>query len=274
MTLYNAVIVCGFQKCGTTSMFDFLKKTNDFRAPYSKELDFFLRDYDEQTFQSIFCLNQARPIILDASPQYACQNAALNIHKTYGQKCKIIFCVRTPSRRLRSHLSMELRRGMSLRQAVEYMETDRIYFQSTPKILYNENMKRRFLANSYYWDIIELFKNLFGPDQVLILDVDELNNFATINKLEKFLNIKFANKIIKVQNEGGIARFHLLKQITRITLVKKIAKSILGEKIYTKFWWYSQTKLFINKSKKMDFELPANIEHWLETQDEIYRKRF
>lgn len=104
-TFDTGVFVIGFRKCGTTTVFDFLKNTGLFRACRIKEPQFFcleprLVDTQIGWYRQLFASGM-QPI-LDGSTLYVQSESAREKILQYVARPKFIVCVRDPARRMYS----------------------------------------------------------------------------------------------------------------------------------------------------------------------------
>lgn len=170
------VFLVGSRKSGTTSLANFLSSHKDISLSSTKEPDYFhniisgpINDYHE-----LFEWN--KKIQLEASTSYTSnldstfQNC-LNIEK-YNPKAKIIYIVRQPIDRIRSHYRMSYERGdlnVSLNEALK--------------------SHRLLIDCSKYYSQINNYIQTFSKENVLILNNEDLNSKKTETSLVKFLGL-------------------------------------------------------------------------------------
>jgi hypothetical protein len=90
----------GFQKCGTSSMADFLREDENFAIPKQKELHYFCscRHNKNQKNQLSHFLKQSKvnQIKGEITPCYITQEEYLARLRNYNENLKIIVCIRNP----------------------------------------------------------------------------------------------------------------------------------------------------------------------------------
>jgi len=170
------LFLVGSRKSGTTSLANFLGTHNEISLCNIKEPNYFnnslLKSID--SYHSLFDWN--KNIQLDASTGYTSdlnntKNICQAIH-TYNSKAKIVYTIRDPLDRIRSHYRMSYERGdlnTSLNEALQ-----------SHKLL---------LDCSRYYSQINVFIHTFGKENVLILKSEELNKLETVKSIIVFLNL-------------------------------------------------------------------------------------
>ncbi|MBL7805244.1 MAG: sulfotransferase domain-containing protein [Saprospiraceae bacterium] len=104
-TFGTGVFVIGFRKCGTTTVFDFLKNTGLYRACRIKEPQFFclapqLVDVQIGWYKNLF--EKGSKPILDGSTLYVQSGSARDKILAQVSRPKFVVCVRDPARRMYS----------------------------------------------------------------------------------------------------------------------------------------------------------------------------
>ena len=170
------LFLVGSRKSGTTSLANFLGSHNEISLCNIKEPNYLnnslLKSID--SYHSLFDWN--KNIQLDASTGYTSdlnntKNICQAIH-TYNSKAKIVYTIRDPLDRIRSHYRMSYERGdlnTSLNEALQ-----------SHKLL---------LDCSRYYSQINVFIHTFGKENVLILKSEELNKLETVKSIIVFLNL-------------------------------------------------------------------------------------
>lgn len=214
-------ILAGFPKCGSTSLYYYLKEHPEIFLPNQKELHFFTYDIlqscksgpgDSETKKThVKNLNEYgkhysdvknEMAIGDTSPSYINYPSIIpEIKKTLGNNLKIIIILRDPIKRAYSnylHLAREHRESLQFYNALMAEE-------SRKKQNYSDFWYYTF--NSSYSQKIKEFKKEF--DDVLVITFEEFisNPRDYIKEVYKFLNVDehFLPKDLHVQfNEGGV----------------------------------------------------------------------
>ena len=99
------LIIAGSEKCGTTSLFQYLADSGLFVISKSKETDYFrkINDISLEGYHAEFYTNETNKTYLEASPGYLSDShiSAVNISNTLTNY-HLIFCLRNPVSRLQS----------------------------------------------------------------------------------------------------------------------------------------------------------------------------
>src|SRR5688572_21649590 len=109
-------IIIGAMKAGTTSLFRFLTSHPEISGPQAKELHYFSLDAARlgRVGYSLKFLGLPGPVLGEASPSYAeyprFGDTARRIRMLLP-RVKLIYCVRDPLERMRSHFNHEILEG-------------------------------------------------------------------------------------------------------------------------------------------------------------------
>jgi hypothetical protein len=102
---HKYLIIAGSEKCGTTSVFQYLSDSGSFTVSKKKETDYFRKasDLSLAGYLQEFTEQQSDKIFLEASPGYLTDSrlAAKNMHATL-KEYHLVFCLRNPLDRLKS----------------------------------------------------------------------------------------------------------------------------------------------------------------------------
>lgn len=136
------LIIAGSEKCGTTSLYQYLYDSSLFHNSIKKETDYFRLSTDPSEGEYLIsCFKYTGKSLenkfMEASPGYLTDSklAAENIKKS-GIRCQLIFCIRNPLDRLissflfhksRLYLPQDLDFNAYFRMCLEY-ETSRVTF--------------------------------------------------------------------------------------------------------------------------------------------------
>jgi len=277
------LFLVGAMKAGTTSLSDMLARHRAVFFSPVKEPNFFTEHlpaaiYDPSPFFSIdnyfkskfperlhiahlknrshydelFSLAEPQHIYLaEASTSYLhAPEAALNIYN-YNKDAKIIILTRDRLSRAFSHYNMDLDLGREKRSFEEVMRQNISDYEKGNLSCWS------YLGMSLYSDNIKRFKELFGPN-VLILDFGRLLKEEPIkNSLFQFLNLKDENILIEHKNQSS--------NIANPTLLYYLKKS--GLKPILSLFFSSRIRQMLfrklaTKTGKSKIELP----------DEVHRK--
>ena len=203
-------IIIGAQKCGTTSLYHYLKQHPCVGPVLLKEVNFFDNHYSKGIawyrthFPSVlykFCIKQISKqnfVTGEASPDYIFHpHAPKRVLKILPQ-VKLIILLRNPVDRAYSHYHHQLRKGreaLSFEKAIE-KEEERLGGE-LQKMLLNENyfsLNRQhysYLSRGIYIDQLKTWINLFPRKQFLIIKSEDFfeNPPRIFKHVLKFLNL-------------------------------------------------------------------------------------
>lgn len=198
----------GHPKCGTTALYEMLRRHPQIYMPDAKEPNFFATDLydrpddgalkswgpDMSAYLSLFDAAGSEQHIGEASTTYLWSRTAADGIAAVQPTSRIIAILREPASFLRSvhlqavqsHFESERDFGKSLA-----LEDDRRQGRHIPSSL---SRSRRVLWYSDYVRYVEQLRryhNLFPPEHVLVLIYDDLrrDNEATVRKVLRFLDV-------------------------------------------------------------------------------------
>jgi len=248
-------MVVGAMKCGTTTLCHYLGKHPDIGFSNPKEPCFFSQSPDWQTYldnyHAIFPPN--KKIYGEGSTEYT-KSPLLkseiwkDIH-TYNPDMKIIYMVRNPFERIISHYVFQY-----IRFKTDSLITKAIH--EIPGIIE---------ISKYYYQILPYLKQ-FGPENVLILDLDdyvknpssmlrECFSFVGANEEEFNYQQKFVNKN---PTEYGINAKNAAKLLAKKRRMR-VAKPRLNKK--DREWITAQLKQDV---ADLSIVAQKDFSHWLD----------
>lgn len=185
------LFVVGAPKCGTTSLYHYLKDNNEIFLPEVKEPHFFsqpkVKDTyykayftaDETEYLSYFDNAQNERYLGDFSPSYLFHQSSANRIKAFSPNAKVIAVLREPVDRAVSHYLFDVR--------IAYAGGSMKHYLKTPE----SNHYKEYVLNSRYYEQIKHYTSVFGDD-FLVLSFNELNNDpqGTMDKIFEFLDIQ------------------------------------------------------------------------------------
>ena len=181
-------LIIGAQKCGTTSLYEYLIQHPDIYAATTKEVGYFDRYYQKglpwyrSQFPSAFRkwyvrLTLGRTFLTgEASTGYILNPHALKRISKIVPKAKLILMLRNPVDRAYSHYQHTLRmkrESLSFEEAAK-KEPERIG-DTWKRMLEDENYynldiaRYAYLKTGLYIDQVRLLMRFFSPDQVMII---------------------------------------------------------------------------------------------------------
>lgn len=192
-------LVIGAQKSGTTALFEYLRSHPRIMMPPGKEAPFFtnteLYGHDLRRF-----IHEAVGNVSDTSicgkvtPHYMTEpSVPARIHNLLPD-VKLISILRNPIDRAISHYRMTVRRGLEKRSIDQaFHELMQPELAETARMLppHLENERLCYLAWSEYGRILEQYRILFPPDQLLILLTEELERdpAGTLDRILEFIGL-------------------------------------------------------------------------------------
>jgi sulfotransferase family protein len=160
------LVVIGAKKSGTTSLYHYLASHPDIWMSREKELDFFVaeRNWSRGLGWYRRQFNPGAVVRGEVSPYYT----ALPQHRGVPERmasvipdARIVYLVRDPIERLVSHYQMEVAIGRERR----------------PLAAAIANLSEsRYVAQGRYWMQLDPYLRNFPPEQVLVVDQDELGH--------------------------------------------------------------------------------------------------
>ncbi|MET3527152.1 sulfotransferase domain-containing protein [Phenylobacterium koreense] len=175
-------IIAGVQKAGTTALFDYLSDDPAYALPKTKEVHFFddetidWRNPDYAAYHAQF--DWSRPAIRgEATPIYIYWPNALERIAAYNPQIKLIIMLRDPVERAWSHWRMETSRGVEPHPFSWCIREGRQrLFEAEPWGVHREFS---YVERGFYAEQMERALGLFGRDQVLIINADDLRSTPT-----------------------------------------------------------------------------------------------
>ncbi len=216
-------LVIGAAKCGTTSLYHYLKQHPDVYMSPIKEPNYFCTDIrpvnfsheykvhedeknlnvhkyvrgdmselhweayvdNETDYKLLFKFAEGKKRIGEISNSYLfSKEAAANIHKTLPG-VKLIAILRNPASRAFSHYMANLRDGRTTLSFRQEIEAD----MAKPQKGWGQS--HVYVEMGYYTEQVKRFKALFPPDQLLILFFDDLiaNPQRVVDQIFDFLGL-------------------------------------------------------------------------------------
>jgi Sulfotransferase domain len=195
-------LIIGAQKCGTTSLYNYLVQHPQIVPALQKEVHFFDFNFDKGLdwyFGQFPNYNPADNLITgEASPYYIFHPlVAKRVHQLFP-KVKLIVLLRNPVERAISHYYHEVRLGCEPLCLEEAIASEPIRLQGeTEKLIadgtyYSFNHQHyTYLSRGIYVDQLQSWFNLFPREQFLILKSEDLyaNPAQVLNKVLEFLEV-------------------------------------------------------------------------------------
>jgi hypothetical protein len=175
------LILIGAQKCGTTSLYDYLRQHPAIFMSRTKELKFFCASEqagrDRAWYEAQFPVD--RPVRGEASPQYTNfpfePGVPARMHALLPQ-ARLIYLVREPVARILSHYVHWIGEGQETRSLAAALAD----FESSPYVT----------RSRYAWQL-EQYLAFYPREQVLVISTEELRDqrAATLRRVFQFLGV-------------------------------------------------------------------------------------
>lgn len=210
MRLMPDFIIIGAQRCGTTSLYNYLVEHPDVVPAFRKEVHFFDNHFNKgitwyrshfPLFWYKYYVNKIRHqdfITGEASPYYIFHpHAPQRIFETVP-RVKLIALLRNPVDRAYSHYQHEVKMGfetLSFEDAIE-REKERLPIEMA-KMLEDKNYcsfdhrNYSYLSRGIYVDQLEVWTSFFPRDQILVLKSEDFYDDppATVKQVVEFMDL-------------------------------------------------------------------------------------
>ena len=258
MRLMPDFIIIGAQRCGTTSLYNYLIKHPSIAPVLKKEIHFFDLNFDKNVawyrahFPTSLYKNYVKKIRKqnlitgEASPYYLFHpHAPKRVWETIPE-IKLIVLLRNPIDRAYSHYKHEVRIGvetLSFEAAIE-KEKDRLDGE-IQKMLKDEeyhsfnHQHYSYLARGIYVDQLKYWRKFFPKEQILILKSEDFfeDPSTILKQVTRFLNL--SNLTLKKYGKYNYATYADMTSKTRKRLTEyfKPHNKKLYEYIGRDFGW-------------------------------------
>lgn len=237
------VFLVGSRKCGTTSLANLLASHKDISLSKDKEPNYFNNTIskDLESYHTLF--DWSKKIQIEASTSYTSdlkKSRSINEEiKKYNPSAKIIYIVRNPLERIKSHYRMSYERG-DLHAPLD-----------------DALLSHQLLIDcSKYYSHIKNYITSWGRDNILIINNEELNSSLTEKSLIKFLNLDVPfSKNIGMDNTAS-TDLRMPKSIDRFlnSKITYFAKSLLPKSVIAKL----KSLYYYRRNKNMTMDLNSN----------------
>ena len=211
-------LIIGAQKCGTTSLYEYLKQHPGLSSNIGeKEIHFFDKNFRKGSrwYKSNFPLRREGVLYYEATPYYIFHPLAPHRVRDLLPNAKLIVMLRNPVDRTFSHYKWKVRRGresLSFEEAIE-REKERLEGEEERLIrepFYQSFNHRKFgyVARSKYIVQIKNWRKHFSGAEMLILDSKELQSDPEncFKRIFRFLDVESRRiSIGKNHNPGNYA---------------------------------------------------------------------
>jgi hypothetical protein len=218
--------VIGHQKCGTTALYEMLRRHPQIFMPEVKEPRFFVPELLRperklstlEGYLSLFDAAGPGQLIGEASPQYIRSMTAASEIVRMQPSARVIAILREPASFLRSfHLQMVQSRIESERDFAKALalEPDRRAGRRIPRdcrnvepLLYSQHVR--------YVEQLDRYYAALGPERVLVLVYEDFrrDNLATVREVLRFLAVDETVPVVPVETKPlNAVRSELLRRV-------------------------------------------------------------
>jgi hypothetical protein len=175
-------LTIGAHKCGTTALHEYLGRHPEIHMSRTKELHFFVDEVNWRRgtdwYESYFP-SATTKVRGESSPSYTNYPTYAGVPErafSVIPTAKLIFCVRDPIERIKSHFRMERARAPEPRPFSEVVM---------------RNLDNPYVNQSRYWFQIKQWLNFYGFARVLVLSQEDLNRNRrqTLQRVFAFLGV-------------------------------------------------------------------------------------
>jgi hypothetical protein len=192
------LIVIGAAKCGTTSLHEYLDEHPAISMTAEKELHFFVEEKSWgrglEWYESHF--DASAPVRGESSPTYSAFPLWRGVPERMARtipEAKLVYCVRDPVERIVSHY---------MHRTVNWPEMGTI-----EEALADPHIREWLVTPSHYWLQLEQYLEHFPPEQILVLDSDELRaaRDASLARVFEFLGVDAAFRSYEFERSHNAA---------------------------------------------------------------------
>jgi len=281
MTKIPNFFVVGAPKCGTTTLYQYLKSHPEVFLPEIKELNFFNKDLikesidyhnwlynllslhitTERDYLELFKKCGGRKIIGDISPWYFISRVAAEEIYKFNPESKILIILREPSELLYSLHSQMVYIGnepeKNFAKALSLEKSRKKGLKIPKKTLYPTMLF--YSEYTKYHDNVSRYLKYFSDRNIKIMIFDGLkkDSINFYKKILSFLDIKQSNiPELKEINKNKEARFQILQNSYFLRTVTKITP--LSFKSYGKKYFDTINKKYVERLP-MDLDMKLKI---------------
>jgi hypothetical protein len=232
-------IIIGSHRCGTSSLYQYIRKHPCVIPAFQKEVHFFdinfkkgvdwyrahFSSFSNKTFNTQICKHGF--VTGEASPYYICHpHAPKRILETIPN-VKLIALLRNPVDRAYSHYQQNFRNGLEVLTLEDAIKRDEIRIQrELKKMLENESyfskIHRHFgyLSRGVYIDQLKVWMSLFPKEQILIIKSEDLceDTSHTFKQVLQFLGLPIYD--LKEYRKYSSKKYPKMDEITRNRLIE------------------------------------------------------
>jgi hypothetical protein len=279
------LFLVGFQKCGSSSLFDLLISHPEIDGTFPKET-FMLCDEDFEMYSRKihkFKKNNWDSYVKRENPnsKYILEGTVCNVTQSYALKyikainnSKVLFIVRDPIDRFKS--TYHYNRSWLIKEFGTISINE--YYEKVKEGVIKHDMCYRALTSGKYTEHINRWKSELGDENVLVLGLKELkeDHNAVANKLALFLEIergfKPSDYPANVTEKIASSKLHLIVLSIAKLLPNQLNKSLL---IKTYSWLNRQLQRFTQLNKdQLNPRITSALKKYFKDEYEQYGELF
>ena len=270
----TSVFFIGSQKCGTSTLFEWLKQDKRLLFPTNKETHYFSTNFDFglKWYDRQFKLNEAFRLRCEIDPSYIFYPESIERIYRYNNQSKLIILLRHPIQRAYSQYLMSKFRTYETSAFNDSIINNLNFINKNDDshIFLNLN----YLKRSQYSSQINVINNFFDKKECLYIKFEDFfTNKNSLNIIYDFLDMDFDNSInlnIRANYAKEYKNIIFQKLLYRNSYLKtSIRKFISREKLYSIKKYLSflnqkninENKKIINYNKIVK-NLPQKIVNW------------
>lgn len=264
------LIIPGFAKSGTSSLFYYLSKHPSISSSIIKEphvysfgnryTDRFLAT-SEYSFERLYANSQMSKYRMEASTSYAQLPDVPKKIKADSLNCKIVFILRDPIDRIYSHYSWLYSLGYVNKPfRAEIMDWVGKSFSTDPIYSFRGNFKFYTDISMYHSHLINWI-NEFNADSIHILTYEELRSApeSSLNKIFDFLGIEYKHVFDNIIINKTNMPIREIRYLDGIGFIKQLfpisTKDFIKKKFVKVFYKEFQTPAVLHEDKVWLYEI-------------------
>lgn len=265
------LFIVGAQKCGTTSLKNYLGEHPEIKAQFQTEMTYFVNEDEfrsgySQAYKKYFADNK-KSCRVHVGKYVSLPQSELGLHrlKEHNPDAKVIYMVRNPVQRAYSSYLMEQSVG----------DEKRGFDHAIKDALANTDswQYRAYIGYGFYIQEMHKIQSYFPTQNIKVIVLEEFKSASqqVLSEIFDWLDVDsgFVPNIEKVHNEGGCQRFRFYNRILRTflherNLLKRSLKLLLPSKLTSAIGF--ELRQF-NKEKNRKADISDEIKHLL---TEIY----
>ena len=245
LTLTFDLYIVGVQKCGTTSVYEMLARSNGcVTHPAMKDLPIFTLENMppkalaiQQEIEASGVLGEPKKIV-GAEANLAFVEGAFERLYKHNPRAQLIYCVRAPLSRIESAVAYAKQRGLITDSLLQVLENE--ILEGTTYASSWEERQLSFIEHGRYKGQLIRLLSRFPKEQILIVNFDELRSKhkALIGKLSDFCSLEGLTEIPQENVTRGFPRLRTLatalENPRRFSLLKRMIRKTCSPRFTSK----------------------------------------